>query len=398
VALRVAALFAAPFWLVAVVALAQSDPPSGQRPREPDPTDHELSAVREGLKAQTALVGEDEAKAAQLVEDLRTIDARLLDAVHAQEALLEAERSLEAETRARAADLERSEAERAEAAAALEARLADIYRRGRLGSSRMLVQAAASAEPLRIARYLAAISQADDSVMKRYDALRREHARALLALEEKRHELDQTKAELVAENANYERARAQKSSLLTSVEKDLALHRATRERLAAIEGELQRIMIPREPLDPAHPRALARLAPADARPFGERKGTLTAPVTGKVRFRYGDRAERGATVRGVVVDAGGDRRVVSVAEGEVVFAGPFPGLGNTIILNHGGRFHTVYAQLASVVHEVGSKVRTNEVIGTLAASDPLLHFELRSEGKAVDPLPWLAGGETAFSR
>jgi septal ring factor EnvC (AmiA/AmiB activator) len=99
-----------------------------------------------------------------------------------------------------------------------------------------------------------------------------------------------------------------------------------------------------------------------------------------------------------MVRAEGDRRVVTVAEGEVVFAGPFPGLGNTIILNHGDRYHTVYAHLSSVAHEVGQKVRQNEVIGALAAADPMLHFELRSEGKAVDPLPWFAGGEAAFSR
>jgi septal ring factor EnvC (AmiA/AmiB activator) len=47
---------------------------------------------------------------------------------------------------------------------------------------------------------------------------------------------------------------------------------------------------------------------------------------------------------------------------------------------------------------VGQKVRQNEMIGSLAAADPMLHFEIRSEGKAVDPVPWLAGGEAAFSR
>jgi septal ring factor EnvC (AmiA/AmiB activator) len=99
-----------------------------------------------------------------------------------------------------------------------------------------------------------------------------------------------------------------------------------------------------------------------------------------------------------VLSATGDRRVVAVAEGEVVFAGPFPALGKTIIVNHGGRYHTVYSHLDSLAHEVGQKVRQHEVIGTLSTADPVLHFELRSEGKAVDPLPWFAGGEKAFTR
>jgi septal ring factor EnvC (AmiA/AmiB activator) len=176
------------------------------------------------------------------------------------------------------------------------------------------------------------------------------------------------------------------------------LHRSTRERLTAIEGELQQIMVPQPERDAAREQALADLNAQSERPFADRKGALAAPVSGKVRFRFGDRAERGDVVQGLIVRAEGDRRVVTVAEGEVVFAGPFPGLGNTIILNHGDRYHTVYAHLSSVAHEVGQKVRQNEVIGALATSDPMLHFELRSEGKAIDPVPWFAGGETAFSR
>lgn len=359
---------------------------------------HELSAVREGLKAQSALMSEDEAKAAAVLEEIRAIDARLLDAARSQGVLGDSEKRLEEDYARGLTSFEQAEKERAAAAAVLEARLADIYKRGRLGRSRVVVEAATSTEPLRIARYLAAISQADAAALAKYDELRRTHERALSNLDENKEEIARTKAELAAENANYERARQQKTALLGGIEKDLALHRSTRERLTAIEGELQRIMVPDPAEDAARAQALARLSAQSERPFAERKGGLSAPVTGKVRFRFGDRAERGAVVQGLVVRAEGDRRVMTVAEGEVVFAGPFPGLGNTIILNHGDRYHTVYAHLSSIAHEVGQKVRQNEMIGSLAAADPMLHFEIRSEGKAVDPVPWLAGGEAAFSR
>lgn len=358
----------------------------------------ELSAVREGLKAQSALMSEDEKRAAALLDEIRAIDARLLDAARSQGLLADGERRLENDYARAQASFQATEKERAAAAAVLESRLADIYKRGRLGRSRVVVEAATSTEPLRIARYLAAISQADATALAKYDELRRNQERALGELDDKKEEIDRTKAELAAENANYERARQQKTTLLDGIEQTLALHRSTREHLTVIEGELQRIMVPDPAEDAEREKALARLNAESQRPFGERKGALPAPVTGKVRFRFGERAERGSLVQGLVVRAEGDRRVVTVAEGEVVFAGPFPGLGNTIILNHGDRYHTVYAHLSSIAHEVGQKVQQNEVIGALAASDPMLHFELRSEGKAVDPLPWLAGGETAFSR
>jgi septal ring factor EnvC (AmiA/AmiB activator) len=383
--------------VVVVVAVLGSITPLAKAEPQKIPG-HELSAVREGLKSQSALASADEAKAAALLDEIRAIDARLLDAARSQEVLGDSEKRLEGDYASALASLQSSEKERAAAAGALESRLADIYKRGRLGRPRFVVEAATSKEPLRIARYLAAISQADSAALGRYDELRRSHERALRELDGKREEIDRTKAELAAENANYERARRQKTTLLAGIEKDLALRRSTHERLTVIEGQLQRIMVPDPAEDAARAEALARLNAESLRPFKERKGALTAPVTGKVRFRFGDRAERGAVVQGVVVSADGDRRVVTVAEGEVVFAGPFPGLGNTIILNHGDRYHTVYAHLSSIAHEVGQKVRQSEVIGTLAASDPMLHFELRSEGKAVDPVPWLAGGETAFAR
>lgn len=369
------------------VRVARSEPPA---------TAGDLDTVRKGLEAQSELVTADEAKVAALLEEIRSLDKRLLDAARGSEELSRAERALETDYRERLEHLERAQRERAAAQAVLETRLADVYKRGRLGSSRALVQAATSTEPLRIARYLAAISQADSASLDRYDQLRREHRQALAALDEKKEEIDRTKAELAAENANYERARGQKTALLGDIEKDLAVHRETRERLTAIERELQKIMVPAPAGPVPSPEALASLYEPSDRSFVERKGTLDAPVSGTLSRRFGEREERGSRVQGLLLESTGDRRVVAVAEGEVVFAGPFPGLGKTIIVNHGGRFHTVYSRLASLAHEVGQKVRQHEVIGTLSSAEPELHFELRSEGKAVDPLPWFAGGEKAF--
>ena len=121
------------------------------------------------------------------------------------------------------------------------------------------------------------------------------------------------------------------------------------------------------------------------------------PVRGKIVSRYGEKRESGPSLQGVLVRAHGDYQVTSVAGGEVVFSGPFPGLGKTLIINHGARFHTVYAHLDIIQHEVGGRVKENEIIGTLARSEPTLHFELRAEGKATDPAPWFPGGYDAFT-
>jgi len=132
-------------------------------------------------------------------------------------------------------------------------------------------------------------------------------------------------------------------------------------------------------------------------PFRKRQGDLQVPLRGKIVARFGERPlSEGPKLQGVLVNAGRSYQITAVASGEVVFAGPFPGLGNTLIINHGDRYHSVYAHLDTVQYEVGARVKENQVIGAVSQSNPTLHFELRAEGKALNPEPWFRGGYAAF--
>ncbi len=263
-----------------------------------------------------------------------------------------------------------------------------------------------------MARYLAAISKADTQAMREFERLRREHERALAELEAKRREIAEKQEALRKETVRYEAARKEKAELLARLEKDLETHREETARLRAAEEELLSILNLSPPPDapvlvapvPAPPRPPerqpARVAraepPAPPRPFRLRRGDLQAPVRGELLVRFGERRPGGSRVQGVLIRAAGDRLVRAVAPGEVRFAGPFPGLGNTVIVAHGDRYHTVYAHLAELLREVGDRVSEGEAVGRLPAEDPVLHFELRAEGKPLDPGAWLRGGYAAF--
>ncbi len=362
----------------------------------------ELSVTRRKLKEETGHVDKGEARADSLMTEIRSLDKRLLASGRNQKALRSEEQRLETEYAERNARFNQLEAEREEARAKLGRRLADIYKRGRLGSSQALAQAATSTEPLRMARYLAAVSKADASVFDDYDRISKEHRVELRLLDEKRKELAAKKQALKLEASRYEAARVDKTDLLASVERDLAEHRVAAERLAAVEARLQQILAP----DPdAEPRPggkrrtrsrLARMFRSDDKPFADLKGELTVPVAGRVVRRFGDRDADGPGAKGLVVRADGARQVVAVAGGEVVFAGPFPGLGKTLIINHGDRYHSVYAHLGTIRPEVGQRVDASETIGALARVEPELHFELRVEGRALDPQSWFDRGYAAF--
>jgi len=388
---------------------------------------------REEAEARTAERAE---RASTLLAEVTSTDRKLLSAARKREALREEESALEEEYELHLARIDLIQSEYDRARALLSQRLASIYKRGRLGNNRSLLQAAASSEPLRMARYLAAVSSADTSALDDYETVRRRHEVAIRELDVQRRTIATKKADFEQEQARYERAREEKTILLARLEKDTEADRLRQDELLAVETELRAILeasnaemeaevgedrdgdavgetAPAQDGDaaaavegsrnrgrPAFPtRASSRSRNRKNRePFPGLKGNLQVPVRGDVLSRYGEKRSSGHVVQGVLVRAGRDTQVASVARGEIVFSGPFPGLGKTIIISHGDRYHTVYAHLDVLQHEVGERVRENEIVGSLPRSEPVLHFELRAEGKAVDPVGWFPGGYDAFDR
>ena len=94
--------------------------------------------------------------------------------------------------------------------------------------------------------------------------------------------------------------------------------------------------------------------------------------------------------------------VRSVAEGRVEFAGTRNGYGNVVYIEHGnGRRTTVYAHLSRIDVRAGQPVTRGETIGAVgssgAATGPHLHFEVREDGRPIDPslLAYLPAVEVA---
>jgi septal ring factor EnvC (AmiA/AmiB activator) len=137
---------------------------------------------------------------------------------------------------------------------------------------------------------------------------------------------------------------------------------------------------------PPKPGVSARNAVAD-----KRKGILPWPAQGQVVTRFGAVVDPkyGTTTKssGIDIITRSESPVVAVDSGVVSFADIFMGYGRMVIIDHGGRLHSIYSRLGDVKVKVGAVVARGS---TIALSGDTLHFEFRVGGKSVDPLEWLA--------
>jgi septal ring factor EnvC (AmiA/AmiB activator) len=93
--------------------------------------------------------------------------------------------------------------------------------------------------------------------------------------------------------------------------------------------------------------------------------------------------------------------VRAIHEGRVAFAGTFIGFGHLVIVDHGQAALSLYGHMASTAVRRGDRVEAGSTLGDSGRSPagvPALYFELRVDGRPVDPLQWLASRPNAASR
>lgn len=280
----------------------------------------------------------------------------------------------------------------------LERRLVDIYKRGPLYSAEALLTARTFGELLARYKYLHELAVHDRSLVGRVQTLRDQVVRQRRDLVQLRLAVEENRTDKQAEEDRLARLRGERSSNLQQVQRSaqeildrLAALRASESRLtnviASIESERRRSVATR----PSATRESSTLRTSDL-------GRLDWPVDGAVLYRYGRVVNPNNTTtrwNGIGIAAATGTPVHSVASGTVVSVGQLGTYGLTVIVQHGGGDYSVYASLNSSSVLKSQTIRKGDIVGTVGVSDPELrphlHFEIRPQGRAVDPESWLRG-------
>ena len=125
--------------------------------------------------------------------------------------------------------------------------------------------------------------------------------------------------------------------------------------------------------------------------------SLSWPVSGQVVMQYGSRVHPTFKTKifnsGIDIKAPSGAPVKAAGPGDVLYTGWLRGFGQVVIIDHGGNLSTVYAHLSGATVREGASVKTGTVVGhvgnTGTDSAYGLHFEVRKNGSAVNPMSYL---------
>ncbi len=284
---------------------------------------------------------------------------------------------------------------------ALHARLVEIYKRGPLFTTQVMLSARSFGELAARYKYLHMLALHDRALVTRVEELhdRVTHEQTRLvglrsALEVNRGDKAREEAELRAledeRGATLSRTRAQ-----ARVTEDRLLRiKATEAQFANIIASLD---ADRRRLETARPNAALNTSTIHTTDYGR----LDWPVDGPLVYSFGKaQTASNTTIRwnGVGIRAPVGTSVSAVAPGRVVNVGQLGTYGLTVIIDHGGGDYSIYGSLDKADVRAQQNVTKGQVIGEVGVSDPELpphlHFEIRHAGAdgrpaSVDPASWL---------
>jgi murein DD-endopeptidase MepM/ murein hydrolase activator NlpD len=287
---------------------------------------------------------------------------------------------------------------------ALKHRLVDIYENGDLSYAAVLLSARSFTEFVERWEDLRLLIDANETAVR----ARKAAAAKVSAVQS---DLERTQQELQAQQLAQQRAQNQLNTLADERRNLVAIADQQRRNVAhevaeiedlsaAEESELEQLVQERQKQLEAQRQAQLRaqgITGATAPSTGP--GSLGWPVSGTITSPFGWRSNPfGGSPDfhpGLDIAAPMGTTVTAAASGTVILAQWYGGYGNFIMIDHGGSVSTGYGHLSAIYVSVGQTVQRGQAIGAVGSTGhstgPHLHFEVRVNGKPVDPTPRLHG-------
>ncbi len=266
-------------------------------------------------------------------------------------------------------------------------KLRAMHRYGRFGDMILVLATAEDASDLmKRWRYLEVLASYEREMIEGYRT-------TIEALNVKEAELETLRLRLTAEKDSLKRSEEALAKEKGYKQQILASVRMKREAYEKMLKDLREASVKLQKMIEEEERK-KRFA---GKGFRNLKGQLPWPVKGEVVVPYGTQTDPKYNTpvfrNGIYIATADDAHAKTIWPGRVDYADWFKGFGQLVIVNHGGGYHSLYANLSEIFLKEGDIIEDGADIGRVGDSSvvdmPSLYFEIRYKGKPLDPEQWL---------
>ncbi|NHW97127.1 murein hydrolase activator EnvC [Cronobacter sp. HA18006] len=379
----------------------------------------QLKSIQDDIAAKERAVRQQQQQRAKLLAQLKS----------QEQAIAAASRKLR-ETQNTLADLNRQIAQMNDSIAKLEkqkaaqernlaAQLDAAFRQGQHSGLQLILSGEESQRGQRLQAYFGYLNQARQETIAQLKQTREEVATQKAELEEKQTQQQTLLYEQQAQQAKLEQARNERKKTLGALDSSIQEGQQQLSELRANESRLRDRIARAEAAAKARAEREAREAeqvrsrqkeasrkgttykPSDSERslmartggLGSPNGQAFWPVRGPLLHRYGEQLQGELRWKGIVIGASEGTEVKAIADGRVILADWLQGYGLVVVVEHGKGDMSLYGYNQSALVNVGAQVRAGQPIALVGNSGgqgrPSLYFEIRRQGQAVNPQPWL---------
>lgn len=334
---------------------------------------------RQQLEQQTEQLQQETNQAEQNLDTLRDVIEDTEEQIAITERrLAEAEKALALLE----ADLLQAEAAYEDIRRAAVGRLQFLQRQQRSEGWAVLLQSENFNEFLERRYQLRRVYDADRTVLTELKARADDIKAQQTVVEEQKTRVSLIRQELLAKKQQTEAAATQQQQLIGRLQNDKAALKAAQAQLVRDSEEIA---------------TLIRQKVAASTGAVRGTGVFVFPVNGRITSGFGYRRHPilGTSRLHAGVDFGAPQgtTIYAADAGRVIYSGWYGGYGRTVVVDHGGGITTLYAHASRLFVSVGQSVGQGQVIAAVGSTGlstgPHLHFEVRQNGRPVNPMAYL---------
>ena len=265
-------------------------------------------------------------------------------------------------------------------------RLRSIYKEGPMFPLRVAFSSNNVTDLMQRLKYMDLIAQQDSQMLQEYLTKLEKIKQDKSSLYKVRAKLVSLKKNTVSKKREIEKTKKEKSVYLKKIKRKKNLSVKVRKELLAASNNLNSLI----------DKLLMKLVSGEGLDISDKKGRLKLPLKGRILNKFGRKRvkeyESYIVYNGINVRAPRGTPVQAVFDGKVLYTGELEGYGNLVIVGHGKEYHSLYGHLDSIKVAANKVVKTGEVIALSGDSGSLegetLYFELRKNGKPIEPVRW----------